>query len=571
MPLFGSTGEWLRLPLPNLYWRLNLPPDVLGLLDWASGVILLNDDYETFQRAESGGARTEEERELLRTVVHEVTHYYQVLLTGYLYQHVNQLASLVSVSLLKAHGSAPFDSDEQIIQVIDELPAGVPDIHMRALSFLMTELRQPGRHGLSALDIAEGHASFVELRYREDCDAARFAELLADGAISPGYRAAYDAAREQLGNEAAFRWFSLACCLALCSSHPVLSFGRLLDRLASGAAHLPDGRVNVADLIEKCCGYRYLGSPLDLDSAISADLPKLRTVTVWVSHYQAALAVLREEQKAGRGLDLIGFFGEPYSQLTELTPLVAPMVLPNPTPAGEIVLWRGRPADSEAQTYEALSWAVACRQLLANVDLESTPTARPGPPAEDVRTLLRDSLQAARQGDAIGYFNLGLNAMEIGHKVAARAWWHLGVLSGDAESSKALAIAYSDIGDEERASHFFDAISRRIYGRFEIEPASLMQLGEEAEQTDSDAAEECFRAAASMGEARGAWLYGSRVVSRDPLEGLAYLALAAGSDSPEAALADNLINRLRESWGPEIARARMTEALARLEELERSS
>jgi hypothetical protein len=98
-----------------------------------------------------------------------------------------------------------------------------------------------------------------------------------------------------------------------------------------------------------------------------------------------------------------------------------------------------------------------------------------------------------------------------------------------------------------------------------------VQLGEESEQTDSDAAEECFRAAAGMGDARGAWLYGSRVVGRDPLEGLAYLVLAAGTDCPEAALADALIIQLRESWGPEISRARMMEVLERLQELERNS
>ena len=130
---------------------------------------------------------------------------------------------------------------------------------------------------------------------------------------------------------------------------------------------------------------------------------------------------------------------------------------------------------------------------------------------------------------------------------------------------KALAIAYSEIGDEKTAGFWFEAARSPTSKFLPVALKTLLQMGQEIDGTDSDAADECFRRAALRGDAHGAWLYGSRVVNRDPLEGLYYLGLAggAGHSSPDAVNAEALIRQLYKTWGRRNSRRLRKAAIGR--------
>ena len=112
-----------ELSWQDIFWRLSLPPDVRGTLDWVSGVILMNEDVETFLRVRRQGASNPYEKELIRTYSHELFHYYQVLLTGYLYEFVATISAQIEQCMEIALGARKTDySWQEIIAFFDNLP-----------------------------------------------------------------------------------------------------------------------------------------------------------------------------------------------------------------------------------------------------------------------------------------------------------------------------------------------------------------------------------------------------------------------------------------------------------------
>jgi hypothetical protein len=82
-----SEDVFSTLPWQDVLWPLS-PAPALGNLDWLSGVVFMNEDRETYARIARDQARSPLEEEIVRTQMHEVFHFYQVLLTGFLYRWV---------------------------------------------------------------------------------------------------------------------------------------------------------------------------------------------------------------------------------------------------------------------------------------------------------------------------------------------------------------------------------------------------------------------------------------------------------------------------------------------------
>jgi TPR repeat protein len=140
----------------------------------------------------------------------------------------------------------------------------------------------------------------------------------------------------------------------------------------------------------------------------------------------------------------------------------------------------------------------------------------------------------------------------------------LAATDGDAPSMKALAIAHSEAGDEETAAYWFErATTAQPVG---VTWPALLAMGETVADSDVDAADECFRRAAHQDSVRGAWLYGRRAVQRDPVEGLYYLAMAAGAgpEHPESLAAHRLIQQLQAGWGTRRTREYVARATERM-------
>ncbi len=354
-----------ELPWQDIFWRLSLPPHVMATLDWVSGVIIINEDIETFFRVRREGASNSYEKELMRTYSHELIHYYQVLLTGYLYEFVATINDQIEHCIAIARGNRNINYNwQEMVTFFDNLPQSDLGPWRGRLISKMADLRKTDTNGLSIMDIVEGQATYVEMTDTYDCNSAGFRQLLDRHRVPRSYRFAYDFTCQQLGEEAGFGNFLFICSLSLCSSHPVMSFYRLINYIGSLKSDYISA-AQLTELIESCCVSRYLGFPLDTPSSVAQGAMMSSSAPV---HYRVAMDAIRHAVASNQtDFDVLSFYVNPQGQLAELVQIAFPPMMFNPFPTGKIPFVKGRPEDPDfSRTHRALLRAIACHQLVAN-------------------------------------------------------------------------------------------------------------------------------------------------------------------------------------------------------------
>ena len=559
-----SEGTFSGLPWQDVLWPLS-PAPALGNLDWLSGAVFMNVDEQTYDRIGRDQARSPADEEIVRTQMHEAFHFYQMLLTGYLYRWVWALNAFVR----RAAGPAfqeRFKSFEDIVSFSAAMPETVSDEALAELRRHEAELHATdAASGLSVMSLVESHATFVEWGRGYLTNSVGYLTLLNSHGVTGDYRAAFDYAAEHLG-DLAHRLFSLLCSLALCSSDPVRSFTRMvawIERLSGESGAEVD--IHVERLIHDCCGYLYLGSPVE-----SAD------ELISVPAYRQAVADLRDAVQAG-SLTLIDIFNKPLEHLDQLRDIATPVIALQPRATGGIPV-SGLPDGPDERRLDILVYLMLAAWHRTLFWRYSAEAGGPAGRADEFPVEARQKqLDAARQGNSDALYNLGLMSARAGRDLASRVWWRLAAIEGDTESMRCLGLACATIGRHDEARFWLDSSWNQ--GRH-AEPVplageALLETGLAVDATDPDAADECFRRSLYGDSVCGAYLYGSRVVDRDPVEGLFYLACAAGAEDvsdPKVAAcardADTLVQALRKKWGPRkyrkyarLATAKMIEAM----------
>lgn len=225
-----------------------LRPDGWAYLDWVTGVVRIDSSREEWECVRrqlnsrdhvSAHELTPKEVLLLETVTHEVTHFFQVCTTGYLYRVAQELYAVLVDAL-------PTD-----IKSIDELPASVIEHAAGRLTAIKEEqLCAPGPRGLDVVSIVESAAFMIQKLHHYPALTPQEYQWTLAGQPSV-YSAAYNVAREYLGEQALGTYPVLAS-LSLWTEHPAESLVGLCEGLA---AHSAESRkeIQFGHLVDALC------------------------------------------------------------------------------------------------------------------------------------------------------------------------------------------------------------------------------------------------------------------------------------------------------------------------------
>ena len=479
-----SDSLFSGLPWQDVLWPLS-PAPALGNLDWLSGTVFMNVDEETYRWIGRDQARSPWEEEIVRTQMHEVFHFYQILLTGFLCRWVWALDEYVRQAAGEAF-QRPFESFDDIVSFSAALPETVPDGALVDLRRHETELRATdAASGLSIMSLVESHATFVEWARGHKTNSGGYLSLLNSHGVTGDYRAAYDYALKHLGG-LAHELFSLLCFLALCSTDPVRSFTRMVawvKRLSSESGKELD--IHVERLIHDCCGYVYLGSPAESAGEL-----------ISVPAYRQAISALRDALRTG-SITLIDIFQKPLEHVDELRDIATPVILLQPLVTGGIPL-SGLPDGPKERRLDILVYLMRAawyRTLFWRYTAEA-PLGQQADNADAISVQEHErQLAAARAGNADGLFNLGLLSARAGMHLASRVWWRLAATEGETGSMRALGQAYATMGQHDEARLWLDRSWNQAAHAHPV-PLSgdeLVEMGQAVDGTDPYAADECFR------------------------------------------------------------------------------
>lgn len=524
------------VPLQDVLWRLAPPLDSLGEFEWVSGLALLNVDEETYKRVGSNGAGTEDDEELVRTLTHEVTHFHQVLLFGYLYRWVWRLTATVMRCAAREQpltSTADATADwAAVVRTVGDAGADASTDDLRSVRACMADLEREDETGISPLAIAEGHATFVELRRAFETNGIGYATLLDKVGCPPLYRRSFDVLRDRLGVEAARSVLPLVSSLALCSSEPTLSFRLLTDEVERSLGR-GENELDIDDLTRRCCGITYVDTPV-----LSDDVPEL------TERYAGALAAVRAEVHAGR-FDPYRYFSDPRERTDALAAIAHPIQVLLPRIEGQIPIMRGLPEIEPRASVGPLLSAAITRSVFEAVAAR----VRDADVAEVWETP-SEQIRAARDRNRGAMFNLGVLSFKAGEERTARLWWRLAAVYGDGEAARALCLL---LARDDPAGKDADWFSRTIEAL--TRPASARQCLEYADavrNTDTELAAHWYGQAARADSIDGAFQAGMLMRDEDPGLALYYLAQVAGNPGldPELAMrADTTVKALQKRFG----------------------
>src|SRR6476620_4508743 len=157
-----SVASW---PWQDIFWRLAAPAGAEGYLNWVSGMIVLPTDEDPEADAATDSDDPDHvSRVVLREHIHELTHYYQVLMCGSIYKSVEIASSVVlprALAMINDLGraGAPFST---IVEAVAQVGAAASADELDRILFRHETLETPDEGGLSADCLTEGHAFWVE-------------------------------------------------------------------------------------------------------------------------------------------------------------------------------------------------------------------------------------------------------------------------------------------------------------------------------------------------------------------------------------------------------------------------
>ena len=312
-----TNRRWL-----DILWAVQPPSEaVLGWMDWPTGILYLNHAVENpseFLAMVQSNRRDAGDRELLSTFTHENVHFLQVVTTGYMYRWVCELYGLLVRALKPFSKELPAYLEDPDPRTLNRIQNGIIDVDREDMQRTLARLDTPGPNGVTVRALLESHAFLVEkISHWQGLDAPGYLQMLTVEAASPEYRLCYDLARFRLGDGAAFTYFSLIVCLALCDDDPPLAFDVMIDAIASWPSLSQQPEAVDSDFANKVAAL--------LPKPIGSSAEAAETIRPQHPFYGAVLSALNES--ASRGFNVLKFFTDPVGEMNMVAPdSLRPMV-----------------------------------------------------------------------------------------------------------------------------------------------------------------------------------------------------------------------------------------------------
>lgn len=228
---FGKNMETIKL---SQYFEV--PSEVAGYLEWGSGILRVNCDYDDWEFINNNpeDTRTFATRSILATLTHETFHFLQICTSGFLYSFVCRYFDLMR-EYIKQEVGYPL-TDEKIKTFLKN-PSGVTDEIINHISVLDRQ----GASGVTVRDIIESAAYLYEHKtHYIGLDIAGYEKLLSQDQPPSEYYHAFHKAKEILG-ETAFDNFLFAAFISLCFNRPEAVFADVLENIANHNLVYRDG------------------------------------------------------------------------------------------------------------------------------------------------------------------------------------------------------------------------------------------------------------------------------------------------------------------------------------------
>ena len=197
---------------------MKLPGDVLGYLDWSTGLLRINMEKDQY---EGISGRPEHFRnQFEETLCHEMFHALQICACGFLFNHVTAFSKELWLKVFE------MESDRSISRLLHEEVESSAELRR-----LSSDLCTPQHHGLSNLDIIESHAFLAHNRIcQPDVPRDVYRLRMAQMKGSP-YQMAFGYLEEKLGAWAGDYLCPIAY-EALCFPNPVEIFVTIVEAVS---------------------------------------------------------------------------------------------------------------------------------------------------------------------------------------------------------------------------------------------------------------------------------------------------------------------------------------------------
>jgi hypothetical protein len=294
MPQDFSVAEYLSHVLPP-------SKKLFAFLDWASGLIVLNETFNTWNelRDENQDLQKKHYR-LAEAVTHEFIHCLQVICCGYPYKLVCDLRSVFNNFY---NGTPPKRLRDTIDNVADE--------EIDKMKLILEHLKRDV-NGVSTASIMEASALLAQKRHlNPELSPSTFRHFLDNEFRKDSfYRAAYDFAEQQLElpPSATFDMFQPLAFVSLCTSEPAETFAKLCKECDIPEYTKPQDAIEVFMNCVKRLGFTYLGSAKLAHNRFSLYHPAF-------SHALKRLDALQSQDSS----TVARFFGEPHTFLEHHT------------------------------------------------------------------------------------------------------------------------------------------------------------------------------------------------------------------------------------------------------------
>ncbi|KPL04173.1 MAG: hypothetical protein AMJ73_04505 [candidate division Zixibacteria bacterium SM1_73] len=290
---------------------LEMPSNYGAILDWATGIIRVNRNYEQWEAIclrKKNRAPTMDDKILLETITHETTHFLQISTTGFLYSFAIELFGQVRKCV-----PAP-------ITDFSGITSSPPKLISKQICSTLDRLDVAGAEGVTIRSIVESGAFLVQKRtHWPNLTAEGFGKMLDRECPAPEYRLAYDVSMRYLGKEA-FDCYPIIAYLSLCTDSPPDAFVILCKDTVSRGLRIGEGLdvppfLELLNIIVTAYGFKLIGTSAEA----AENLPRHPIYTQMVIQ----LNNLCEQS----GFSVTNFMAAPY-RITEMLAIesVRPML-----------------------------------------------------------------------------------------------------------------------------------------------------------------------------------------------------------------------------------------------------
>lgn len=232
------------------YFRV--PEYVAGYLEWGTGIIRINTDYEKWQQycGDNSSQPPEHFRPVIATITHESYHFLQIAVTGFMYRFALSYFEAMRESISTHTGESL--TDDTLYRFL----TNPPKVSEKVGSLLQL-LHRKGPSGVTSLDIIESAAFFYEHRtHFINLTPQGYNRIIQNESPPKEYYAAYREAERVLGPEA-FDKFLISTVLSLCFEEPQDIFPAVLQCVKAvkgpyqNASNIPSFIMSIQDLMKE--------------------------------------------------------------------------------------------------------------------------------------------------------------------------------------------------------------------------------------------------------------------------------------------------------------------------------